>query len=48
MYKIEREGAMHVVVSTQTGLPQMRSLKRINCREWIKENTEPQHEDADA
>lgn len=43
-YRIEREGAMHVVYSNQTGLPQMRSLRRINCRDWINTNTEVEYE----
>jgi hypothetical protein len=36
---------MHIVRSNYTGLAQFRSLKRINCREWIKENTKETDEE---
>lgn len=46
-YHIEKEGAMHIVYSNQTGLVQFQSLKRINCRDWVKTNTEVADEDED-
>lgn len=36
---------MHKVVSNFTGLTQYTSLKRVNCRHWIEDNTNVETEE---
>lgn len=47
-YRIEKEGALYVVLSNHTGLKQMSSLRRSNCKDWITNNTTVETEDEDA
>lgn len=46
-YRIEKEGAMHKVVSNFTGLTQYKSMSRKQCRWWIEDNTQTETNDED-
>jgi hypothetical protein len=46
-YDIKRDGAWYTVVCKSTGLVHYRSLKRINCKDYIAAQ-EPQEEEENA
>lgn len=39
MYEVKKESGQWVVKSTRTGMVQFRSLRRINCTDWVKLQT---------
>lgn len=38
MYAIKKSGAFHTVVTASNGVVQFKSLKRMFCVEWVREN----------
>lgn len=38
MYTVKKDGSMWTVINS-AGVVQFRSLRRINCTDWVKANT---------